>query len=171
MRTVYFYSAALALCLASCSGEQKPAETTKAEASEPGGCSIAKAQWLIGKWQNATPDGMAGEAWEKKDDSSFTGRSFFVKGKDTLSSEALRLSCINDTLFYIPTVSNQNNGQPVKFWLREITDNSLVFENPQHDFPQQISYRLVTPDSLMAEISGTMKGEQHSEKFPMSRVK
>jgi hypothetical protein len=35
----------------------------------------------------------------------------------------------------------------------------VVFENPQHDFPQKIGYQRVSPDALLAWIEGTDKRE------------
>ena len=132
---------------------------------------IKNATWLIGKWQNNSPQGNATEVWEQKNDSTFVGKSCFVVGKDTVSSESLRLEQNGKELFYIPTVSNQNNQQPVKFVLTSSTPKQLIFENPKHDFPQKITYTQITNDSLMAEISGMLDGKQNVQNFPMSRVK
>jgi hypothetical protein len=45
----------------------------------------------------------------------------------------------------------------------------MVFENEQHDFPQQISYQKLSRDSLVAEISGVIKGEFRAQQFPMRK--
>jgi Domain of unknown function (DUF6265) len=108
---------------------------------------------------------------EKKNDSTFSGRSNFIAGKDTLSSETISLEQNGGNIFFIPTVKGQNNEQPVKFLLTYSTMNQLVFENPEHDFPQKITYTQITKDSLLAEISGMMAGKQNSQKFPMTRAK
>jgi hypothetical protein len=132
---------------------------------------LEKANWLIGEWQNNSLEGNATEVWEKKNDSTFVGKSYFVVGKDTVSSESISLQQNGKDLFYIPTVKGQNNEQPVKFALTFPTNKQLVFENKKHDFPQKISYTQITNDSLLAEISGMMDGKQNSQKFPMTRVK
>lgn len=74
-------------------------------------------------------------------------------------------------LYYIPTVKNQNEGLPVRFAAKTISENQLVFENPQHDFPQIIAYTKITSDSLIAEISGTKNGQKRKQTFPMKRMK
>lgn len=132
---------------------------------------LEKANWLLGEWQNNSPEGNATEVWEKENDSTFVGKSYFVIGKDTVSSETISLEQNGKQLFYIPTVKDQNAGQPVKFTLTSSKSNQLIFENPKHDFPQKISYTQITNDSLLAEISGIMNGKQNSQKFPMTRVK
>ena len=76
-----------------------------------------------------------------------------------------------NNLFYIPNVNNQNGGLPVRFATKTVSDMELVFENPQHDFPQIISYTKINADSLVAEISGTINGKERKQTFPMKRVK
>jgi len=132
---------------------------------------LEKANWLIGKWQNSSPEGVSTEIWEKKNDSIFVGISYFVTGKDTISSEKISLEQKGNKLFYIPIVTDQNNGQPIVFTMTSSTLNSLVFENPIHDFPQIIIYKQITKDSLLAVISGKINGIVNSQNFPMKRIK
>jgi hypothetical protein len=94
-----------------------------------------------------------------------------MRNNDTISSESIQLVQEGDKLLYVPVVRKQNEGKRVVFTLSFSTDNQLVFENPQHDFPQKILYTLINNDSLLAEISGTYNGKHQSEKFPMSRAK
>jgi hypothetical protein len=132
---------------------------------------IEKANWLIGEWQHNSGTEKVAEVWEKENDTVYLGRSYDLRNTDTVSSERIRLEEHGDRLFYIPIVKNQNMGEVVKFILASENGNQLVFENPQHDFPQKISYTLITKDSLFAEISGMYKGKQESEKYPMHRIK
>ncbi|NCT75155.1 MAG: hypothetical protein GXC78_11530 [Chitinophagaceae bacterium] len=132
---------------------------------------IKKAGWLIGTWENKTQRGSLFETWSQLNENEFSGKSYMVKDKDTMVFEAIRLLQEKEQLFYIPVVKNQNEGQPVRFALKSISDNSLVFENPVHDFPQLISYTRITSDSLLAEISGTRNGQPRSQRFPMKKVK
>jgi Domain of unknown function (DUF6265) len=132
---------------------------------------LEKASWLIGQWQNNSAEGNATEIWEKKSDSTYYGKSCFVIGKDTVSSEIISLEQHGNQLFYIPTVKSQNGGQPVKFTLTSSANNQLIFENPKHDFPQIISYTKISIDSLVAEISGAVNGKEQKQAFPMKRAK
>ena len=130
---------------------------------------IEKAGWFIGKWENNSSEGKASEIWERKNDSVFAGISNFIIRGDTVSSETISLEQIGNKLFYIPNVKGQNNGLPVRFVLTFSTTNQLVFENPGHDFHQKITYTQIKSDSLLAEISGMINGEQISRQFPMTR--
>jgi hypothetical protein len=48
------------------------------------------------------------------------------------------------------------SGQPAaEFFLKTFSDSMVVFEDPQHDFPQRVGYRRPVGDSLLAWIEGT----------------
>lgn len=132
---------------------------------------IAQAKWLIGSWKNKSAKTLDIETWKKLNDSTFLGRSYSLAGTDTISSEHIRIEQHDGKLYYIPTVKNQNNGKAVTFALTSSDNKHLVFENPEHDFPQKITYTQITKDSLVAEISGVWKGKQKAIQFPMKRVK
>lgn len=51
-----------------------------------------------------------------------------------------------------------------------VSDTALVFENPEHDFPQRIGYTRVGPDSLAGWIEGDSGGELRRIRFPFRRV-
>lgn len=132
---------------------------------------IDRADWLLGTWSGGRPGRELLETWVKQDDSTFLGRGSMIKGKDTVLQESVSLQQREGRLYYVPTVTNQNSGKAVRFTLTAISDRQLVFENPAHDFPQKITYTQITPDSLLAEISGTVQGEVKKRQFPMKRVK
>jgi hypothetical protein len=156
----------IACSVISCKNNQS-AETEKSEMATN---QIEKAGWLIGEWENKQDGLNVTEIWKKESDNVFVGRSYTIRNNDTLSSERIRLEQKGDSLFYVPIVKNQNQGQVVKFALTTATDHQLIFENPTHDFPQKITYKLINNDSLFAEISGLYKGEEQSEKFSMHRI-
>ena len=63
-------------------------------------------------------------------------------------------------------------GQPsAVFTARTVGESTVVFENPQHDFPQRIGYQLKGPDSLLAWIEGTQKGQKRRVEFPYRRTR
>jgi len=130
---------------------------------------IVKANWLIGQWGSISEEGSVSESWEKMNDSTYAGISYFIIGNDTVSYETISLEQRNNNLFYIPTVNEQNESKPVTFALTRATTEQLIFENPSHDFPQKISYTLVNKDSVLAEISGMMDGKPNAMRFPMKR--
>ena len=128
---------------------------------------IKAADWLIGNWENKNPYGVLTENWQKVNDSTFNAESYFIKGEDTLHFESMVLAQKGEKLTYIATVKGQNNGKPVAFPSTSETENKLTFENPQHDYPQKITYTKGTNNTLTAEISGKLQGKLTTERFIM----
>lgn len=133
--------------------------------------TLENALWLTGTWENKTPRGSVFETWSYRGGNSLSGKSYQIKEADTIIFETVTIQQENDQLLYTPTVTNQNNGKPVIFKSTYITESQLKFENPEHDFPQMITYTKITQDSLVAEISGTSKGNFRKVTFPMKKVK
>ncbi len=131
---------------------------------------LQTAAWLLGNWQAKSTTVTMGEMWRKENDSTYIANSYFSKGNDTLSKERIELRYRNKILQYVPTVSNQNEGKAVVFVASVLTPDSLVFQNLQHDYPQFIRYTKLTPDSVAAEISGTVKGQFKKQTFVMKRL-
>lgn len=131
--------------------------------------TIEQTKWIIGTWEQKTARGSMFETWTKVNNKEFHGKSYRLKEKDTLIFETLKLVQQTDGLYYIPTVKSQNEGQPVSFKAKTVSATEMIFENPAHDFPQQISYKQINKDSLVAEISGTINGKFKSQKFQMRR--
>ncbi len=111
------------------------------------------------------------ESWTAMSDSLFVSTGCMLQGTDTLFSESVEVKRINGKFFYIPTVKDQNKGEPVSFEVKSLTDTSFVAENLQHDFPQRISYTL-KGDSVIAFIEGETKNkEMRREYFNMKKGK
>lgn len=130
---------------------------------------IKSANWLLGKWSAKMADGNLSESWKQINDSTFQAESLFIKGKDTLHFESIILQQKGEDLFYNATVKGQNENKAVAFKLTKKNAKQLVFENPKHDYPQKITYTLITKDSLVASISGVQLGKPSSEKFGMKK--
>lgn len=145
----------------------KKSDSNSAEDTEKE--KIKTARWLIGTWENKSAEGNLKEIWNKVNDSTYEGQSYFIKGKDTIHFEKIQLQQKGEELTYSPTVRGQNDDQPVTFPLTNASDKELIFENPKHDYPQKISYKNISKDSLIAEISGIQSGKPSSEKYLMKK--
>lgn len=132
---------------------------------------IKKADWLIGNWQSKTDFGILSENWKKVNDSTFKAESLFIKDKDTLHEENIILQQKAEILTYITTIKGQNNDKPIHFQLKEDTENELIFENLQNDYPQKITYKKGTNNSLITEISGIQLKKVTSEKYTLVKTK
>lgn len=132
---------------------------------------LQKANWFLGRWKNNSPEGNLSESWVKQNDSTFNGESYFVIENDTVFAESIQLEERNNQLLYVVTVPNQNEEKPVAFTLTKESSNQLIFENPNHDFPNTIIYNKVGKDSLVAEISGMKDGKNASQLFKMIKTR
>lgn len=122
-------------------------------------------KWLLGTWKINTGNGYMVERWKQTNDSTFSGTSMFVKASgDSVTQETIELSLRKGEWSYIPTVANQNNGQPVKFHVIFIGRAEFVCENPGHDFPQRIAYRRIK-NALHASIEGKRNGKYSKQNF------
>ena len=157
MKIKFFLSTCIAFSLACSMGTRGNFQTNEAE-------------WLIGTWENKTSRGSMYESWKKVSNSELAGKSYIIRERDTVVFENIQLVRKNNLLTYIPTVNGQNNNQPVSFPMISNSDNKLVFENKNHDFPQLISYTRISRDSLIAEISGISKGVTKRQTFAMRRL-
>ena len=72
-----------------------------------------------------------------------------------------------ETLTYLATVKGQNDNKPVAFTSTNETENKLIFENPQHDYPQKITYTKGSNNTLTAEVTGRLEGKVTTERFIM----
>jgi hypothetical protein len=132
---------------------------------------IDRVEWLLGKWELQTSKGPVFENWQQKGDNEFSGKSYLIKSVDTTVLETIQILYRNDSLFYIPTVNDQNEGRAVEFYSDIVNDTLLQFQNPNHDFPQTIAYHKVREDSIVASISGNRNKEYIQRIFPMKKVK
>lgn len=133
---------------------------------------LQKAKWLLGEWEKSDSLGTLQETWISKDDSTFVGQSYYIQNKkDTLHDEQIELVQDGEHLIYKARVIGENNNTPIPFQMTKDEDSLLVFENPKHDYPQKIQYKLLKNGSLIATVSGKQNGKSSSENYPMIRKK
>ena len=126
-------------------------------------------EWVIGKWESITSNGNFYEIWIKTNDTIYSGKSFIISNNDTVFSENISLELKQNELFYIPTVSDQNNKRPIAFKYISCENSEIIFENEKHDFPQRIIYKNPKADSLYARIEGNDNGKFRKVEFFMKR--
>jgi hypothetical protein len=55
--------------------------------------------------------------------------------------------------------------------LKELRENYVAFENPQHDFPQRIIYWVGKDGALHAKVEGTVNGKAAAEEWSWTKAK
>ena len=93
------------------------------------------------------------------------GRSVGLRGLDDYELTVIRED--GGRLLYVA----HPRRQPVTTFVASVASaDSVVFENPAHDFPQRVGYRRIGADSVLAWIDGTSDGKQQRVEFPYRRV-
>lgn len=107
--------------------------------------------WLTGTWADTS----AGyyEEWSRKG-KGYEGKGFSVADNDTLFEEYLVITG-TDSWTYYATVEGQNDGRSIPFRLVNNDPDSLVFENRNHDFPNNIIYSRRSLDHIRVIVSST----------------
>ncbi|NCF29850.1 MAG: hypothetical protein GWP69_20935 [Gammaproteobacteria bacterium] len=100
------------------------------------GSSSRDFAWLEGCW--VTADNRAQEVWVIDDKRSLVGFAVSIKDSKLGSYELLSIKQAEDgSWIYTAHPSGQ---KPASFQAEEMAKNSVVFANPDHDFPQEIRY-------------------------------
>lgn len=111
--------------------------------------------FLAGTWK--MENGNIFEHWDIISDENMKGFSYKMSENKIKVSEYLEISSTKGNIIYTAVVLNQNNGKGIEFILTQ-SDSVFVFENPEHDFPQKISYLKRSATEIFVTISGNIKG-------------
>jgi hypothetical protein len=122
--------------------------------------------WLAGCWTSATSTTTIEEQWMQPRGGSMVGVSRTVTSGRHREHEFLRIFASGDTLVYAAVPSGQ---QPTEFRAKTISPTEIVFENPAHDFPQRIKYRLASREMLVATIEGDRAGRRQPVVFSYAK--
>lgn len=133
---------------------------------------LKKFEALLGEWENVSNNTTYTETWKPGPCGNLEGSASMTdpQGK-TLLTETLEIRVIGRHTVYIACV---NNSPPVLFTLigEDATRDGArqwTFENPEHEFPQRIVYRLESNDILYACVEGKQKGKFTKEEFHLKR--
>lgn len=114
---------------------------------------LQRLHWLIGTWERVDlPEGREGrEIWSaNRAEPGLSGRGIATRRDGSRFEEALQIVIHDGAVHYVADVPG--NPAPVYFRLAEIGENSVVFANLAHNFPQVIAYRR-DGDALLAQVS------------------
>ncbi len=144
-----------------------PAQGSATEPKSP----LQKLRWLVGTWRRETSKSISTETWRRLSDRTFEGEGVRLStaSGDTAFTESLRIVEMQGETFYLAKVAE--NPYPVAFKLTSFDSAQAVFENPDHDFPQRITYRHPASDSLTVLVAGDVQGKPRVIRFRFSKVK
>ncbi len=133
------------------------------------GAAVGKLAWLAGNWRMEKAGRVVDEQWMAPAAGVMLGMSRTVAKSKVIGHEFVQIrEGPGGDLYYIARPSGQKEAA---FRILALTDNEIVFENKEHDFPQKITYTLQADGSLLAAIEGTGKdGQIRRVEFAYRRV-
>ena len=129
--------------------------------------SVDQLAWISGCWGGRDANRVYSEQWMKPEGGLMLGMSRTIIGGKATEFEFLQIRQQGTDIFYVAKPSGQAEAS---FKLMQHSKREAVFENPAHDFPQRIIYRLQPDGSMTARIEGKMNGGERGIDFPMKPV-
>jgi len=116
---------------------------------------LAGLGWMSGCWKQDRGEGRyVYEQWSKPE-GVMVGLGRVHRDGKIVDHEFLRIVQQADGIFYIAIPARQKE---TAFRLTSLKEGTAVFENPEHDFPQKITYTR-TEDGITAIVEGTENGK------------
>ncbi|MGD8277347.1 MAG: DUF6265 family protein [Gemmatimonadota bacterium] len=128
---------------------------------------IGRVAWLAGCWESRGAGSTSEERWTPPRGGSMLGTSRTVRGDSLVEWEFVLLRERGDRLVYRAHPSGQATAE---FVSSVVSADRVIFENPAHDFPQRIGYRIVG-DTLRGWIDGMRNGRSRRVEFPYVRAR
>lgn len=119
--------------------------------------------WLAGCWSMPRPDGFTEEHWMRPAGGTMFGMNRTVRAGRTIEFEFLQIAMVDERLALLARPSGQ---APATFPVKSVATREVVFENPDHDFPQRVIYRLTGDGALLGRVEGVVDGQARSVEFP-----
>lgn len=144
-----------------------------------GVCGLAAAQapkltindlsWLAGCWEGNVRGRHIDEQWMKPAAGLMLGMARTIApGKATEFEFTQIREDKTGSIYYVAKPSGQAEAS---FKLIKLENKEVVFENPEHDFPQRVIYRLQPDGSLFARVEATVNGQTRGIDYPYKRAK
>lgn len=131
---------------------------------------FGKFSFLIGNWSYAGQKETIIEKWEWSKKSGLNGISYSINHSgDSVLLETISIHKEGNEIYYTPTGHQPGNTSTVPFKLVSDKEDTYIFENRNHDFPQRIVYRKLSDSELLAWIEGTINGKLKKIEFPYKK--
>ncbi|GJL97001.1 MAG: hypothetical protein DHS20C06_08180 [Hyphobacterium sp.] len=120
------------------------------------GCaSAADLGWMEGHWRSEAEGRVSEEIWTSGEGGLYLAVNRTIRDGQARGFEFLRILETSEGAAYC---AQPGDSEAVCFEQVAISENSVTFENPDHDFPQRVTYAR-DGEALTATISD-MSGEQ-----------
>lgn len=123
--------------------------------------------WMAGCWAATGADAGSEEHWLAPAGGTLLGISRTVKNGKTVTHEFMQIRETENGVVFIASPANQKTAE---FRMISLEGKRVVFENPEHDFPQRVIYEL-RDGNLVGRIEGTRNGKKRAFDYPFTRAK
>lgn len=130
--------------------------------------ALERTAWLAGCWRNDNAEAGSGEQWLPLAGKTLMGIGRTVRRGETVAHEFMQIRL--DGEGQVVFVALPSGRAETSFTLQPGGPTELVFENPNHDFPQRVIYRLADGGQLRARIEGQRNGQLRGIDFAFTRM-
>ena len=125
--------------------------------------------WLAGCWAyaDAGAEPGSGETWMPPAGGQLLSVARTVRAGKVVSYEFQRIAESAGGLAFLASPSGELE---VRFALKSLAANEVVFENLANDFPQRVIYRLAQNGNISARIEAAKDDPARALDFPMKRT-
>jgi hypothetical protein len=117
---------------------------------------LSHVAWMDGCWVTSDGETTTEECWVAGRGPQMLGVNWQKKAGQIIFFELLRIKKTKSGIYY---VARPKGGKATRFLQVRFTRNSVVFDNPTHDFPNRITYQLSADGKLHAIIEGKPGGK------------
>ena len=147
----------LAFALVSCVSKKNP---------------LAKAEWILGTWEcKDDKENISYETWTKINKNEFLGKLYEIDDIDTFYYGYSSILQYEKSLVYIPEFWKRYRDLSMPFSLTSISEDEMIFENHESDYPYKVLYRKIGNDFLVLEIITFYDGEKFTFSSSMKKIK
>lgn len=131
--------------------------------------TIADFSEMAGCWEREekSKNLLVTEQWMKPAGTSILGMGRTVKNGKTVDHEFMRIEQRTDGIYFV--AKPKANESETAFKLKSFSAKEAVFENPEHDFPQRVIYR-IGATKMVGRIEGDRNGKPAGIDFPFEKV-
>jgi hypothetical protein len=122
-------------------------------------------EWLIGTWQAVSGNQALVETWTKSSSNTISGNLEEKSTNGAPYHENLSIRQLPDGI----TLVSNTGGQNVVYHLSDSNKDSLVFENPEHDFPKKLTYIHKETKMMLVLVEGKLEGKDSKEQILLVR--
>jgi hypothetical protein len=128
---------------------------------------IDSLDWMAGYWKHMTEGSETEEQWMGPLNNLMVGMSRNTDTGFGASFEFLRI--VQNKKGAVQYIAMPSGKKETVFTLTHYKNREVWFENPEHDFPRKIVYRLNSPGELTVILDGIEDGQPYRYEYIMNK--